>query len=132
MDGNISIDSHAEYHGPRKQIKLKTVIQYLILFFVLILFVGPLIWMLSTMMKTIPETYAFPPTVIPDSFNFDSFVRLFTKQPNLWRWIINSFIISIAVSIGTVLSSSMVAYGFARFDNKSKNFFFMIVLATLM
>lgn len=106
--------------------------QYALLIAVLVLFIGPLIWMLSTMLKTQAETYQFPPSILPDSFNLDSFDRLFEKLPNLWRWMVNSLIISVSVSVGTVISSSMVAFGFARFRNRIKGFLFLIVLATLM
>jgi multiple sugar transport system permease protein len=116
------------YRRSRSSVSLK----YMMLIATLALFAGPLVWMLSTMLKTKAETYRFPPTVIPEVFTLDSFNRLFTVQPLMWQWIGNSFIISIAVAVGTVISSSIAGYGFARFDNRYKSALFLLVLTTLM
>lgn len=105
---------------------------YVLLTGVLCIFVGPLVWMLSTMLKTKAETYRFPPTIIPEDITLDAFHRLFTVQPLMWQWIGNSVIIAVSVALGTVISSSVAAYGFARFDNRYKNVLFLIVLTTLM
>ncbi|MGO4108591.1 carbohydrate ABC transporter permease [Paenibacillus sp. YAF4_2] len=106
--------------------------KYVLLTAALVLFAGPLVWMLSTMMKTKAETYKVPPTILPESLNFEAFQRLFDVQPLMWRWIQNSFTISALVVIGAVLSSSIVAYGFSRFSTKYKDRLFPIVLMTLM
>jgi multiple sugar transport system permease protein len=106
--------------------------KYVLLTAALVLFAGPLVWMLSTMMKTKAETYKVPPAILPESLNFEAFQRLFDVQPLMWRWIQNSFAISALVVIGAVLSSSIVAYGFSRFSTKYKDRLFPIVLMTLM
>ncbi|GJM73165.1 sugar ABC transporter permease [Paenibacillus macerans] len=84
------------------------------------------------MMKTKAETYKVPPALLPEHFTFEAFERLFAVQPLMWRWIQNSFAISILVVLGAVLSSSIVAYGFSRFTTKYKDKLFAIVLVTLM
>ncbi|MEC0329456.1 carbohydrate ABC transporter permease [Paenibacillus macerans] len=106
--------------------------KYLLLSATLLLFVGPLVWLLSTMMKTKAETYKVPPALLPEHFTFEAFERLFAVQPLMWRWIQNSFAISILVVLGAVFSSSIVAYGFSRFTTKYKDRLFAIVLMTLM
>ncbi|WP_178021346.1 carbohydrate ABC transporter permease [uncultured Paenibacillus sp.] len=106
--------------------------KYLLLSGTLLLFVGPLVWLLSTMMKTKAETYKVPPAIFPEQLTFEAFERLFAVQPLMWRWIQNSLIISVLVVAGVVLSSSIVAYGFARFTTKYKDKLFSIVLVTLM
>ncbi|MGO4373659.1 carbohydrate ABC transporter permease [Paenibacillus sp. 2TAB19] len=106
--------------------------KYVLLTITLVLFVGPLAWMLSTMMKTKAETYKAPPSLLPESVNFEAFNRLFDVQPLMWKWIQNSFSISILVVIGAVLSSSIVAYGFSRFSTRYKDRLFPVVLMTLM
>lgn len=106
--------------------------KYLLLSITLLLFAGPLVWLLSTMMKTKAETYKAPPAIFPEQLTFESFERLFAVQPLMWRWIENSLIISVFVVVGVVLSSSIVAYGFARFATKYKDKLFSIVLVTLM
>lgn len=133
MSASVSYEvNEAPGNKRRLNIKWKTIGQYALLTFVLLLFIGPLLWMLSTMLKTQAESFRFPPTWIPESINFSSFERLTEKLPNIWRWMGNSLAISISVSVGTILSGSLVAYGFARFDNRIKDRLFIIVLATMM
>ncbi|WP_018750651.1 carbohydrate ABC transporter permease [Paenibacillus sanguinis] len=116
----------------RKSRLSMTITKYFLLTVTLLLFVGPLVWLLSTMMKTKAETYKVPPAILPEQLTFEAFERLFAVQPLMWRWIQNSFSISIIVVIGVVLSSSIVAYGFARFKTKYKDKLFSVVLITLM
>ncbi|MCM3748056.1 carbohydrate ABC transporter permease [Paenibacillus pasadenensis] len=111
---------------------LKNLGKYSLLTVTLALFVGPLLWMLSTMLKTKTETYQVPPSIIPDPITLESFKRLFSVQPLMWNWIGNSFTISILIVIGAVISSSIVAYGFSRFHTRHRIYLFPIVLATLM
>lgn len=116
----------------RKSSLSVTITKYFLLTVTLLLFVGPLVWLLSTMMKTKAETYKVPPAIFPEQLTFEAFERLFAVQPLMWRWIQNSFTISIIVVIGVVLSSSIVAYGFSRFKTKYKDKLFSVVLVTLM
>ncbi|MGV7117981.1 carbohydrate ABC transporter permease [Paenibacillus kyungheensis] len=108
------------------------IVKYVLLCTALLLFIGPLIWLLSTMMKTKAETYKMPPTLLPESITFESFERLFAVQPLMLQWIENSLIVSILVVIGAVISSSLVAYGFARFKTNYASRLFPLVLMTLM
>ncbi|MBO7746953.1 carbohydrate ABC transporter permease [Paenibacillus sp. MWE-103] len=119
-------------NGRRKSGAASTALKYFLLSAVFLLFAGPLAWMLSTMMKTKAETYKAPPSLLPESWNVDAFHRLFAIQPLMWKWIQNSFSISILVAAGAVISSSIVAYGFSRFQTKCRDRLFPIVLVTLM
>jgi multiple sugar transport system permease protein len=107
-------------------------LQYTLLSIVLLFFIGPLVWMLSTMFKTKTETYKVPPSILPEHFTLESFHRLFDVQPEMWRWILNSLVISVLTAAGAVISSSIVAYGFSRFNNRPGKLLFPIVLVTLM
>lgn len=107
-------------------------VKYALLTAALLLFAGPLAWMLSTMLKTKAETYKFPPSILPEQWTLDAFDRLFNVQPMMWKWIQNSFTISFFVAAGAVVSSSIVAYGFSRFANKYRDRLFPLVLLTLM
>lgn len=108
------------------------IFQYFLLIIGLLIFVGPLLWLISTMLQTKGQSLEFPPRWIPKPVTLSAFERLFNNLPLFTRWIFNSFVISISVAIGTVLSSSLVAFGFARTKAKSKNILFIIVMATLM
>lgn len=119
-------------NGGQKTSLAGTTLKYFLLCATLMLFAGPLLWMLSTMMKTKMETYKVPPSILPEQLTFEAFDRLFTVQPLMWKWIQNSFAISFFVALGAVISSSIVAYGFSRFATKYRDKLFPIVLLTLM
>jgi multiple sugar transport system permease protein len=106
--------------------------QYVLLLIGLVIFIGPLLWLVSTMLKTRGQSMAYPPEWIPRPFTLEAFSRLFNNLPLMYRWFMNSFVISISVAVGTVLSSSLVAFGFARTKAHSKGFLFIVVMITLM
>ncbi|WP_227013778.1 carbohydrate ABC transporter permease [Paenibacillus psychroresistens] len=112
--------------------KQSAVTYYLFLILGLLVFMGPLLWLMSTMLKTQAETYAVPTTFIPDEVTFSAFQRLFTQMPEMPRWIANSFMISTTVGVGTVFSSSLVAFGFTRTKARSRNAVFIVLMTTLM
>ncbi len=74
------------------------------------------------------------PSLLPNFSKLDwsSFPQAFAQEPNLGRWIINSFVVSIAVTVGQLVTSSLAAYALATLDFPGKNIFFLIFLATLM
>lgn len=109
-----------------------TVWQYFFLLLGLIVFAGPLVWLVSTMLKSQEQTFRYPPTFIPNPITFDAFPRLFDSMPLMGRWIGNSFAISGMVGVGTIIFASLVAFGFARTKSRMRGVLFSIVLATLM
>ena len=112
--------------------KITLIFQYFLLIVGLVVFIGPLIWLISTMLQTKGQSLSYPPQWIPNPLTFKAFSRLLNNLPLFPRWIFNSFVISTSVAIGTVISSSIVAFGFARTKARSKNVLFIIVMATLM
>lgn len=74
------------------------------------------------------------PTLIPDLNNLDwgIFPSVFQQQPILSRWILNSFVVSTAVTVGVLVTSALMAFALAYFDFPGKNILFFIALGTLM
>ena len=69
----------------------------------------------------------------PDFVNMtlSNYVLLFTGDHDYWIWFGNSLLLTVITVVLTLLVSSFVAYGFAAYDFKGKNFFFVIVLIIL-
>ncbi|NEW05395.1 carbohydrate ABC transporter permease [Paenibacillus sp. SYP-B3998] len=112
---------------------LMQVLGFLILISVTIIMLSPLWFMVSTSLKTTKEMLAFPPTWIPKTFAFKNFVTLFTNADlKFGQQYANSFIVAFFSVIGTAASSSLVAFGFTRYNTKWKAFFFMLLLSTMM
>lgn len=60
--------------------------------------------------------------------NFDNWIMLFTGSGDYFTWFFNSVILTVAQVVLTLLISAFVAYGFAAYEFRFKNFFFVCVL----
>lgn len=60
--------------------------------------------------------------------NFDNWIMLFTDSGDYFTWFFNSVILTVAQVVLTLLISAFVAYGFAAYEFRFKNFFFVCVL----
>jgi sn-glycerol 3-phosphate transport system permease protein len=74
------------------------------------------------------------PNLIPDFGNLDwgVFGSTFAQEKNFGRWILNSFVVSIAVTIGQLITCSLAAYALALLNFPGKTLFFFLFLGTLM
>lgn len=117
----------------KRKLKLSQIVGFLILLAVTITMLSPVWFMLSTSLKTTKEMLMFPPTIIPKVFAWENFRELFTNtEIKFGQQYKNSLIVGLFTVIGTVLSSSFVAFGFARYKGKGSGLMFMLVLSTLM
>jgi multiple sugar transport system permease protein len=106
---------------------------YVLVLALCILFGFPLFWTLMGSLKTPADLFRFPPTWIPETFQWVNYVNVFgiSRIPvTTWAW--NSVIVVVLGTVGTVITASLVAYSFARFDYRGRDFLFMITLATMM
>nr|WP_294492450.1 carbohydrate ABC transporter permease [uncultured Mediterraneibacter sp.] len=60
--------------------------------------------------------------------NFDNFIMLFTDSGDYFIWFLNSVMLTVTQVVLTLLISAFVAYGFAAYEFRFKNFFFICVL----
>jgi len=91
----------------------------------------PLAWMLSTSLKANGEVFHIPITWIPKKILWSNYPEAVTFVPFLNYYRNSVFVASLAV-LGMVLSSSLVAFAFARLRAPGKNILFIILLCTLM
>ncbi len=66
------------------------------------------------------------------SFTLENYQYLFTGDHQYFRWFTNSLILTVVQTVLTLFVSSWVAYGFAFYDFKGKNFLFICVLIVMM
>jgi ABC-type glycerol-3-phosphate transport system permease component len=107
-----------------------TAILYVILTVLAILVLTPLILSLSVALQG--ETVS--PRFVPDftALDFGIFGRVFQLEPNLLRWIANSFFVATVTMIGVVITSSLAAYALAMPGFALKKVVFFFCLGTLM
>ncbi len=94
-------------------------------------FVAPLVWMVSTSLKTGPQSIAAPPVWIPDPWVLSNYPTALDKI-NFPLALRNSLIYALPAVVGTVASCSLVAYGFARIHWPGRDIVFVVLLATMM
>lgn len=94
-------------------------------------FVFPTWWMVTSSMKPISDIFAFPPSLIPTSYDFSSYADVFRLQP-FARQYFNSAYIAAIVTAGTMLIASFSGYAFARIRFPGHNALFLVVLSGLL
>lgn len=107
------------------------IITYIILIFAAVICLFPFLWMVSTSFKETSEIYKMPPDLIPTNPTVQNYIEGW-KGADFGLFFKNSLFITIIATIGTVLSSAFVAYGFARFKARFSGLLFTILLATMM
>lgn len=97
----------------------------------LIPFVFPTWWMVTSSIKPISDIFAFPPQLIPQNYDWTTYSKVFELQPFVEQYW-NSAYIAAVVTIGTMVVSSMAGYAFARIRFPYADTIFMIVLLGLL
>lgn len=104
----------------------------------LLLFLGaaasmlPFVWTFLSSGKDINELYRYPPTWWPVQMRFaDNYAEIFRVVP-FARWFFNTVWVTFWSLVGTIVSATVVSYGFARFRFPGRDIFFFITLSTIM
>ena len=106
---------------------------YLILAVGALIFSAPLLWMISTSLKPEGLVAQYPIVWIPPEPLWSNFYTAWNKSvPPFTVFYYNTIFITVVNIIGLVLSSSLVAFGFARIRFWGRNVIFMVLLATMM
>lgn len=92
----------------------------------------PLLWMFASSFKPEEEIFTSA-SILPTALNFDAYVRGWRGLDvsfGVFFW--NSMVISVLSVIGNVVSCSLAAFAFARLQFRGKNFWFALMLGTMM
>lgn len=119
--------------APRRGLRrmLRPVTLYILLIAGGIAFGFPFYWLVNGSLKTQTQYNRFPPTWVPYPLDWQNYSTLFQLLP-FGQFLINSAIITIFVVIGTVASSALVGYAFARLRAPGRNLLFGLLLATII
>ncbi len=109
----------------------KRIVAHCALILLSAVFLTPLVWLVSSSLKTDKQIFKFPPEWIPSPLTFQNYPAGLTFIP-FWRYLLNTSIICVLSVLGTVLSCSLVAYGLARIRWRGRNALFYILLSTMM
>jgi len=117
-------------HALRAGALARTILLYGLLGLVALLVLLPLLFALSLAL----QGPTLSPTLVPDfgTLDWSSFRKVFSEEPNLTRWIVNSFVVSLAVTLGQLITSALAAYALTHMRFPGKIAFFFFFLGTLM
>lgn len=117
----------------KKNERIHAMIRTLIIGAIAIVFLLPLLWMLSASVKLPADVMTYPVDWIPDEIQWNNYVRIWTNdQAPFTRLYWNSFLVTVISLIGQLLFASMAAYAFAKLQFRGKNVIFMMLLASMM
>jgi multiple sugar transport system permease protein len=106
---------------------------YVLVIVLALLFGFPLFWTVAGSLKTPQEITTFPPPwlpAVPQWANYGRLLLIPRIPVTVWTW--NSTVVVVLATLGSLITASMVAYSFARFEYRGRNLLFLITLATLM
>lgn len=105
---------------------------YVIILALCAMFAFPLFWTFMSSLKTIPEMFTYPPVLVPEVPQWGNYAQVLNIKYPVGRWFFNSVLVVLLTTSGSIITASIVAYSFARFDYRGRDTLFMITLATLM
>lgn len=130
---NRRLDANTSLRKPesRPRFNLSRILTMAFLIVMAILTLMPFLWVVSTSLRTPAQSFTLPPKWIPVDMDFTNYTQVFEQIP-FWRQLGNSFIITLSVVAGQLITASLAGYAFARLRFPGRNALFWIVLATLM
>ncbi len=91
----------------------------------------PFLWALSASFKPLSEIVSGEPNFLPQNFTLDNYKQIFLEEPLFLRWLFNSVVIAVTVTVLNLIFNSMAGYALARLNFRGKNFLFFLILAVL-
>jgi len=96
-----------------------------------IVMVAPLVWMVSTSLKTKTEVFALPPVWIPEVPQWDTYVRMW-QDSSILTGFQNSFVVAATVTVLGTITCSMAAFAIAKMRLPFSNLIFVGLLTGIM
>ena len=126
---SVTLVRYYERQSVRRRITLAFV--YLALVAGAVVILAPFVWMLSTALKVPGTEFIYPPQLFTRPLRWNNFSEGWGALP-FTRWFFNTSTITLLSVTGAMVSSSLVAYGFARLEFPGRTILFVILLSTMM
>ena len=132
---NMSAEDLSYYYNRKVKRKnqISSIIRYTVLIVVGIFMVYPLLWMVGATFKENSEIFAGL-NIIPRHPTLEGYqnaVKSYGGNINIWKALFNTFCIVIPKVIFTLVSATLTAYGFGRFNFVGKKILYPIMISTL-
>ncbi len=90
----------------------------------------PILLAITMSLKSSGEVFSYPPTIFPNGIHFQNYLEVFQKV-NMGRFLLNSFIIAITITVGKTLFGILSGYAFANFKFKGSSILFGLLFISL-
>lgn len=110
---------------------VRLLLVYLLLLLVGLIFMIPLLWMLTTALKPLPDIFKIPPVWIPNPPRWSQLWEPWIER-GFTTYFLNTVKIAGLSVVGTILASSLVAYSFSRLRWPGRDVFFILTLSAMM
>lgn len=110
---------------------LRPLLLYALLMAAALVLILPLLWLVSTSLKEAGRELSLPPRFIPRPAVWGNYLELFRQAP-FALFFHNSFFITILVTVGSMVSCSLVGFAFARLRFRGRDWLFGLLLSTMM
>ena len=125
-------ESRDDTGGTGSSARLRRILQYGVLGVLTVLFISPLVYMLSTAFKTTGDAASPDPQWIPDDPTTQAFDAILGNDGTpVVRWLINSLVAAGLQSLLIVATAALAGYALARMDFAGKKWIFGIIIGTL-
>ncbi|GIO37650.1 sugar ABC transporter permease [Paenibacillus antibioticophila] len=114
-----------------KERRLINLLVYLLLIAGSVIMLAPLVWTVSTSLKSQKHVFDIPPQWIPDPLTWMNYKDVWSKAPLLYGFM-NSLIVVVTVLTVGLFVAAMAAYAFSKFDFPFKEGIFLALLGTMM
>lgn len=91
----------------------------------------PLLWVSLTSLKSVDEQYRVPPTFFPTEPTLREYAFVLSKMPQLPVYYLNSLIVTLAGTFGTVAIACLAGYAFGRLDFKGRDRIFWALIVSM-
>jgi len=137
MSGSVQSEAAAGSAMTRRNSTARTlrlvgrIALYVVMIALAVMFLVPLAWVASTSLKTSAEVFVQPVQWVPKIPRWDNYIEVFRRLP-FHRFVINSLFVTTMGTIGSVLSSLLVAFGLAKIRWPGRDVLFAMLVATMM
>lgn len=96
-----------------------------------LLTLGPVVWTVSTSLRTPADSFNLPPQIVPAHPSTAAYRGVF-DQIDVWLLALNSTLVTALIAVGQMITAGLAGYAFARLEFRFKKPLFALVLATMM
>ena len=119
------------FRSQRFRRRIASTITYILLLIGSVAMLLPLAWLVRSSVMTLDQIFVFPPEWVPDPLQWQNYPDALDVAP-FGRYFVNTITIEIFVVVGTVVSSTLSAYGFSRLRWKGRDAVFAVLMTTMM